>query len=179
MNDNDILSSFQNVRCWSQNGQRAPHKPLLLLLTLARVQRGEPRLLPYADIAPRLAELHAAFGPMRRLQPQHPFWRLRSDAHGALWEVPEAPRVEETTSGDARITSLKRHQARGGFPRPLYEHLSHRPDLVNRIVAELLVRNFPPSLHEDVLDAIGLPWIPSPSSQRRRDPSFRPSILTN
>ena len=39
----------------------------------------------------------------------------------------------------------------------------------------LLDGSFPPSLHEEILDATGIPWLPIP--QRRRDPRFREEVL--
>ena len=38
--EDEIVERFAGVTVWKQGGERAPHKPLLLLWTLARVQRG-------------------------------------------------------------------------------------------------------------------------------------------
>ena len=40
----EVLEAFENIRRAQTAGVYAPHKPLLLLLALARVQRGEARL---------------------------------------------------------------------------------------------------------------------------------------
>lgn len=39
----EVLDAFENIRRAQRAGVYAPHKPLLILLALARVQRGEPR----------------------------------------------------------------------------------------------------------------------------------------
>src|SRR5207237_1392947 len=44
------LSAFSRLRVWERDGQRAPHKPLLVLLTLGRWVRGDHGPYRYADI---------------------------------------------------------------------------------------------------------------------------------
>jgi len=43
----DLSASFKRLRIYSRGGERARNKPLLLLSMLARVQRGEDRLVLY------------------------------------------------------------------------------------------------------------------------------------
>lgn len=175
MRDEDVLEVFRQIRAWSQGDQRAPHKPLLLLLALARVQRGEPRLVEFSAIEKPLRALLREFGPDHRAgRPEYPFWRLRNDG---VWEIPEASRLEDdvNASGDVPITALRAHHAHGGFPVALYQTLRKRPALTNAVAAQLLEDAFPPSLHEQILDAVGFPWGVVP--KRRRDPAFREMIL--
>src|SRR2546425_7513075 len=102
-----VLDKIRRVRSWVRGDERAPHKLLLLLMALAKLQRGEGRWLDYGDeVDPKLKELLSDFGPHRRvLHPEHPFWRLQNDG---LWEVPEAEcvRRELTSAGDARPEAL-------------------------------------------------------------------------
>lgn len=42
-----LIREFSGLRQHSQRGQRAPHKPLLLLTALANVQQSGPRLLVF------------------------------------------------------------------------------------------------------------------------------------
>ncbi|MCK7497188.1 MAG: hypothetical protein MZW92_44935 [Comamonadaceae bacterium] len=44
-----VLQAFDAIRRAHRAGVYAPHKPLLILLALARVQRNEPRLVEFAD----------------------------------------------------------------------------------------------------------------------------------
>ena len=84
----DLLERLRSVAVWTQGGKRAPHKPLLLLLALASVQRGEERLTSYDDLHERLEQLLINYGPPRQSQhPEYPFWRLQND--GEFWEIPE------------------------------------------------------------------------------------------
>ena len=69
-----LLHLFRNLHAWKRGGQRAPHKPLLLLLALGRVINNEERLVSYVDIERRLKELLRRFGPPRNaFHPQFPF----------------------------------------------------------------------------------------------------------
>lgn len=67
MNQAEILSLFQNINTWKSRGTRAPHKPLLILISLAEIQRGSLEFIPYNVIAPKLKELLIDFGPFRKV----------------------------------------------------------------------------------------------------------------
>jgi putative restriction endonuclease len=59
----EVLNAFETIRRAQRAGRYTPHKPLLILLALGRVQRGEPRLVEYAAIDEALKQLLAEFGP--------------------------------------------------------------------------------------------------------------------
>lgn len=40
MEDQHILEQFRRIKTWQSRGTRAPHKPLLMLLALGEIQRG-------------------------------------------------------------------------------------------------------------------------------------------
>jgi putative restriction endonuclease len=88
MNPQQVLRAVESVRRAQSEGRYAPHKPLLLLLALARAQRGEGRLMTLAEVAPKLKEMLQAFAPSRSANRSHyPYWHLRGDAGRALWQV--------------------------------------------------------------------------------------------
>lgn len=62
----EIRRRVDAINVWKRGDQHAPHKPLLLLLALAKLSRGEPRLIPYVEIDPKLTELLREFGPVRK-----------------------------------------------------------------------------------------------------------------
>lgn len=175
-----LIDRLAGVTMWSRGGERAPHKPLLLLLALARVQRGDARLVAFAALEEDLARLLADFGPPRRsLHPEYPFWRLQND--GDFWVVPErealvAARGERKRTGDVPRRLLRERGAHGGFSPEVDAALRGDPALVNQIGLALLEANFPPSLHADILDAVGMPWVVEPR-RARRDPGFREAVL--
>ena len=65
MKPTEILDRLAAINVWSKGSQRAPHKPLLLLMALARCSRGEPREMPYKDVDTKLRALLREFGPAR------------------------------------------------------------------------------------------------------------------
>lgn len=177
--DEEILERFANITVWKAGGERAPHKPFLILLALAGLQRGDPRLTSYDELDQPLRKLLIDFGPPRKsYHPEYPFWHLQSDG---LWEIPQRADLQRELDERSRKNNppksvLVRLGAEGGLPAPLYDTLCGEPELVNRIVTELLDDNFPPSVHQDILDAVGMPWV-AVGPRRPRDPAFRETIL--
>src|SRR5262245_45412194 len=51
------------------------------------------------------------------------------------------------------------------------------PLLVSRIARLLLESHFPETVHQDILDAVGLSLITGDSQSRRRDSNFRENVL--
>jgi hypothetical protein len=48
MTRDEILAAFDRIRLWQQGDRRAVHKPLLVLLALGRLLRGEAPLVEFA-----------------------------------------------------------------------------------------------------------------------------------
>lgn len=82
------LQQLLALRQHQHNGQRAPHKPLLVLLALGRLAATGSSALAWADAGPMLAALLSEFGPTSKTAPTqaaaYPFTRLRSDGLWAL-----------------------------------------------------------------------------------------------
>jgi hypothetical protein len=57
---------------------------------------------------------------------------------------------------DQRKSELLRVNAGGGFPEPVYEVLSQDRALLIAIAKQLLDDHLPSSLHERILEAVGL-----------------------
>lgn len=179
MKHDEFLRTLDRLNLWRRDGQRAPHKPLLLLLALGRVARGRDRLTRYRDIEGPLKALLVRFGPPRKsLHPEFPFGRLRTDG---LWEIPGDEALPATTSGDLHSRALIAHDAMGGFTEPLYELLLSNPRLVHEATQALLDGHFPRSLHDDIRTAAGLPYhiadAPLRPDATGRDPAFRDQVL--
>ncbi len=190
MKRNEFFQKLDQVRVWRGGQRRAPHKPLLILLALGRIARGEDRLARYEqDIEPPLKELLKRFGPPREaIHPEPPFSRLHKDG---LWEIPGRESLPASKSGDLLRSGLIKHAVTGGFPKSIYKLLRSDPDLVQRAAQALLYAHFPYSLHEDIRTVIGLPAeflvkdspglpyglatprVPTPG----RDPTFRQNVL--
>lgn len=150
----DLLGCLDGLRTDSRDGRSAPHKPLLLLWALARVQRGEPRLASFVrQVEPEVSLLIAHFGGGKwQGRPSVPFWRLRSDG---LWEVPGSEEFGETSKGDVHVSDLRRADACGGFTPSIQRVLRRDHRLVHEVARRLLDRYFPVTMHGAILSAVG------------------------
>ena len=136
-----------------------------------------------------MSELLEAYGsPRNRKRAVYPFRWLLTDG---VWEIPGFDGLHRNQSGDLRVTELRDRRVKGGFTREVHALLKSKPVLVAEAAYLILSRHFPPSLHGDVLEAVGLaPGSPTWESQeampRRgrpvreylpRDPRFRREVL--
>ena len=152
----EILESFQNLNQWRSGDKRAPHKPLLALYAIGKLLRGEDRLISYTDdIGQGFKQLLWTFGSSGN--PYIPFWRLQSDG---IWEVTHRNRIRLTSSGDPHVTDLRRYNVSGGFTDTVFKHLQTDFELTFEIIQFLLDDNFTPSLHQDILQAVGIGALP-------------------
>ena len=65
MQPEELKQAIQKIKMWQRSGERAPHKPLLLLYALGRLARGEPRQMNYKEVKDDLKSLLEEFGPPR------------------------------------------------------------------------------------------------------------------
>jgi putative restriction endonuclease len=173
----EIEASFQSLRTWKRAGERAIHKPLLVLFALGRVQRDEERLVPFGETEKPLKALLTQFGTTRGSQhPEYPFWRLQSDG---IWEVPGGNLLQNRLSNtDPKITELR--TASGGFTERVDRALRADGALLCRIAQTVLDAHFPESLHDAIVRASGLELsVQSTVGLERlpRDPKFRTEVL--
>lgn len=175
MNEEALRERVNNLNVWKRGGERAPHKPLLLLYALGRCARGEPRLVDYQQVDESLERLLEEFGPPRRSHhPNYPFWRLENDD---LWELkgPKSQQIRERSTDPSR-RYLVEHDTRGGFPEPIHSFLKSNPDVIRDLAKRLLDENFPRTLHDDILAAVGL-HLDTTAGPPSRDPEFREKVL--
>ena len=172
----NLKTLFEKITVWKRGGQRAPHKPLLALYALGQCHRAEGRLITYSDVDRDLRKLLVDFGPTRKsYHPEYPFWRLQNDG---IWELQDADKVElRASSTDARKSELLKYKVRGGFTNDIYSQLSGDQDLLFEISNNLLTTNFPNSIHEDILQAVGIDIEAEAQKPKKRDPRFRERVL--
>ena len=153
MDGADLLARLASIRADSRAGRGAPHKPLLLLWALARVQRGEPRLASFVRaVDPEVSLLLAHFGGGEwQARPYVPFWRLRNDL---IWEVPGSEGFGESPKGDVYISDLRKADARGGFIKPVQRALRRDHRLMHDAAKLLLDGHFPVAMHGAILSAV-------------------------
>jgi putative restriction endonuclease len=185
-----ILDAFEHLRRAQSRGVYAPHKPLLVLLALARVQHGEPRLVAFSAVEKKLADLLTEFGPSSAAKSRHyPFWHLASDGDRTLWTLSgPAELLARQPGATPTLGELRAPTVQGGFAPEVDAAL---PGLLEAVAARVLETCFPSTLHADITAAVGLtldgpaaraasesaPLPYGPSDRRRRDPDFRARVL--
>ena len=175
MNREEILEKFEQLRVWQSAGERAPHKPLLVLYAIGKLLRDGNRLVPYSDVDVNLGSLLREFGPRQaNYGTQYPFWRLQNDG---IWEVSDADQIGQTACGDALKSDLVHYDVSGGFHEDIAHKLQNNRRLASEIIQSLLDAHFPSSFHEDILQAVGIEFPFQISTPQTRDPNFRANIL--
>ena len=177
-----ILDELSRLRIYEQKGKRRPHKPLLLLVALERLRRGERRLR-LDDVADLMKALLGRYAPPIKNQPQphYPFWHLGSSK---IWMVDHARDLAERQGDTPSQAALRRTKA--GFAPEVADALLNEPALLDEAIATLLHEYFPTTLHEQILQHIGLDpptalvareRSPVWQLRRQRDPVFRRRVL--
>ncbi|MGR3276927.1 phosphorothioated DNA-binding restriction endonuclease [Acaryochloris marina NIES-2412] len=179
---NPVLEKIANLNTFRSGERRAPHKPLLLLIGIGALTRARHELT-YAEIEKSLTPLLNAYAPpvRSRHQPQLPYWHLRSDK---LWIVDGAESFPLQAGGFPKMGALRKSSGR--LSDDIVEFIESDPDSISIMIKMILNDHFPPSIHEDLVAAVGLEL---PKSQevrdqslvrtvaRYRDPKFRQSVL--
>ncbi len=176
MTKEEFLKRIDAINVWKSGGQRAPHKPLLLLLALGRVSRRMPRQCSFSELKRPLEGLLTRFGPPHQtLRPEYPFIRLSNDG---VWDINRFQDLPFNRSGDVSPKFLVDKGIAAGLPESLYALLVSAPGLIAAAAERLLDGHFPSSLHEDIRDAVGLREHEVRDAPRRaRDPKFRHEVL--
>jgi putative restriction endonuclease len=180
MQPDELREKLNTIKMWQRGGERAPHKPLLLLYALGRLTRGEPRLMRYEQVKDDLKKLLHEFGPYRQNHsPSYPFVRLSNDG---VWEISGVASLKTTKNWSDR--ELLDNQTEGGFTDPVFNLLKSDSKLVSEVAIDILKKNFPDTLHEDILLQIGLDLeytdnqLVETTARAKRNPEFRNRILS-
>lgn len=177
-----LLERIRTLNVNRSGDRRAPHKPLLLLVAIAKLLQGE-RELSFGEVESLLRPLLNAYAPpvQSRHQPELPYWFLRSDR---LWEIPGDTNLPLQQGGFPQMAGLR--ATSGHLPEVYANALLSSKSLVNTVVQMILDGHFPESLHEDILAAVGLTSLTAEGVAeeqdpygivRRRDPRFRELVL--
>ena len=169
-----VLEKLGNLRIWRRHGQSAPHKPLLMLYALGQFSQGK-QTLSFSEVDPALRALLKGVGPqLKHIHTEYPFWRLQNDG---LWTVTaDGPLKNRSSNTDAKKSELIEKNAVGTFPEDVIRVLRSAPQNLKVIASTLLENNFPETLHQDILDTVGLS-LDAAAGQRRRSPEFRRKVL--
>jgi putative restriction endonuclease len=178
----NVLQKISRLRTYQHGERRAPHKPLLLLIAIGERIHGKEQLT-YGEVEKALMPLLKAFAPpvQNRPQPELPYWHLVSDG---LWTVEGVDALPRQAGGFPRIGALR--QTHGRLDAELATVVTTDPIGTELIIERLLEEYFPPTIHEDIMAAVGIerpaqrmlrdaPLATPPV--RYRNPRFREDVL--
>lgn len=185
MTREELLAAFDRIRVWQRGDQRAVHKPLLVLLALARLARGDAPMVEFAEVEGQLKSLLEEFGPSGCEASRHyPFWHLKTDG---LWTLAGPDTLlNRPPAVTPNLSELRQQHVQGGFPASVREAFAKDPALIAEVATRILRGHFPDSIRQDVLDAVGLSLEAAPleatmarnrEETRRRNPAFREKVL--
>ncbi|GAB3365970.1 hypothetical protein GCM10027300_41830 [Modestobacter lapidis] len=116
------LTRVQKLRRWTRDGQRAPHKPLLLLWLLGRLQAGRPGPVAFTELEEPVRPLLRDFGPARSsYHPEFPFHHLTGDG---LWTIADAVGADARPLGTA-VSRLRSAGAVGRLEPAFERYMTH------------------------------------------------------
>jgi len=190
---NQVWEVFENIRRAQMHGKYSPHKPLLILLALSRIQKGLPRQSNFTEIDAPLKGLLTEFGPSSAAKSRHyPFWHLATDAQGGLWEISGPSELLTRPAGlTPNLSELRDPQVKAGFSEPIYQALKNTPGLLETLAQHILLAYFSATITDDIAATLGLSLDPIvaasvsealpapylPESRKKRDPGFRERVL--
>lgn len=177
-----MLDRLASLRQHQRDGQRSPHKPLLVLLALSRLAATGSSELPWSTAESELADLIADFGPPSRTgraqSAAYPFTRLRADG---VWVLNRDVPMD-------LVGPLASNHVTGRLEPSVESALRDDPALIPAASRALVLSNFPETVAPDVLAALGLDPDAVLSAaddlggdraamQRRRSPAWRTALL--
>lgn len=153
MNIPELLHKFSSLNIWQQGDQRAPHKPFVILTALAQLQRTGSSKLIYKEQKDHLIRLLKDFGPPRvSYHPEQPFARLANEPT-RIWTLESKSPIDKR---NPRSNVLIQENASGQFSPDIEMFLLENPSSVRELANMILNEHFPSSIHEDIIDAVGL-----------------------
>jgi len=176
----EFLEQLESLRMAPRGGgERYPHKPLLLLWLLGRMQQRGSTACTYEEAEKPVSQLLDDFGPpsSNRYRAAMPFVHLES----ALWEVEgdDGMPLKDTRS------SLCRAQARGKLRPEVEDLLRKDPTLIAESARLLIDVNFTATYLDPICVEVGLDleaaenaaWQQRKPARARRRPGFRTEVL--
>lgn len=166
LNRQEALQRFATIRqAPLTRGRRAPHKPLLLLYLLGRVQRGDPAAVTYREAEPTVSGLISEFGPPAgdRHRAAMPFFHLDR----SLWKLDEG--IHRPAHSE-----LRARDAHGSLQPEIETLLRADPTLLGEVARRLLEANFPESYFGPICRAVGFDLVPAAPTVPAAAPPIRP-----
>jgi len=176
----EFLEQLASLRMAPRGGgERYPHKPLLLLWLLGRMQQYGSSACTYEEAEKPVSRLLDDFGPpsTKRYRAAMPFFHLESE----LWDL----RGDAGESMTPSRSSLCRAHARGQLRTEVEDLLRKDPTLIAESARLLIDVNFTSTYLDPICAEVGLDleaaedaaWQQRKPARARRRPGFRSEVL--
>ena len=155
-----VRNAVASLDVWNRDDQIAVHKPLLLLVAIARVIREEEQLLAYRDARDALQPLLEKYAPHRdRQEPYYGFWHLQEDE---LWQVVGRSRLKMREGKNRPPESeLNEKNPAGRLPQKVHRLFQEDSKFTSEIIQMILDRYFPAYHRAAILSDLGLRIAPA------------------
>jgi len=118
LKERELIEAFTSIAVWKSQGERAPHKPLLLLMAIGQLILGNYEI-HFETFEPKLRRLLEDFASPRKHQhPEYPFIRLSNDG---IWEIESNEKLD--TKSDYSVTKLIKMNTIGRIKPNIIRHL--------------------------------------------------------
>ena len=157
------------------NDALAPYKPLLLLWLIGRLAEGRPPRVSFAEAEFDLKLLMHRYRLGRSMRVAYPFVYLGQSRE--LWRVQDSDGNDVATMKQkVRESPVFLREEAVGALAPEFEEALGDPQVRSAVVNALLHMEFPETLHEEILDEVGLGHLVAPAPSKR-DPNFKSTVL--
>lgn len=143
----ELKCKISKINIWKRGEQKAPHKPLLILLALGKLLQGQTEIA-YEEIREEMIELLIEYGHSNgRVRPDHPFVRLKNDG---IWKLSENIKNDKYSEQLLLLNNVK-----GQFTQDVLELLRHNNRLIHSIIEQVLSEHFESEDQQRLREKIG------------------------
>jgi putative restriction endonuclease len=149
---NDLI---EGLRVWKRGKEVAVHKPLLLLMILARAQKKGANEFYFKDLEEPLEKAIKNCGPDgKSVHPEYPFWHLAGDR---IWEIDNAQYFPVKKKQGPTRKTLRDQNAVAHVDDRLWRELIESPEFIVALAKVLLTKFWPdPNAHAAVMEQTGV-----------------------
>lgn len=176
MKESEFLQKVGNLSVFKKGDRRAPNKPVMLLFALARLQEGKAELM-FNDIYGEVESILRSLVPQNKtVNALYPFWYLKTEG---IWKLSNTEELTERKGKPEPLKSeLVKNGVYAGFRPDILDLFRQSPALIPQAAQVILDSSFPESIHDDIIQMVGLNLEKaSYSTSRNRDPKFRKNVL--
>lgn len=171
----DIVERITSIRINYNQGKRAPHKPLLILMALGKLRNTGRSLMAWSEVEPALTDLLNQYGNNSSPKPLYPFTLLPNDG---FWHLDKEFRGES-------VKELRELNPSGRFDSEIEEALISNEHQIFAAARTLIDEHFSYAYAAELLIECGLdpdevlaaPVIRNVELRQKRDPRWRKQIL--